>query len=107
MEKMFDFSAVAADGSPAPPCLLDIREFGPFARLIMIITIMRGIIEFGEGALMGGYVVSRWILSGRGADRMQYDAASPKFYLPIIDIFHKALGRVSPFLPCQVIGVVS
>ncbi|KAF9520624.1 hypothetical protein BS47DRAFT_647802 [Hydnum rufescens UP504] len=95
MDKLFDFSVTAADGSPAPPCFLDVYELGPFARLVMIVTLTRGIVEFGEGKQMGGYLVSRWILGERGAgdDRLQYDATSPAFSLQIIDILHKALGR--------------
>jgi hypothetical protein len=99
MDKLFDFSVTSADGSPAPPCFLDVYELGPFARLVMIVTLTRGIIEFGEGKQMGGYLVSRWILGERGAGdaRLQYDATSPAFSLQIIDILHKALGRVSFF----------
>jgi hypothetical protein len=39
------------------------RELGPYARHILILTLMRGIIDYGVGKPQGGYITKRWILS--------------------------------------------
>jgi len=35
---------------------------GPYARLILILTILRGLVAYGQGKPKGGYVTRRWIL---------------------------------------------
>ena len=35
---------------------------GPYARLVIILTILRGIVAFGQGQPRGGYVTSRWVV---------------------------------------------
>jgi hypothetical protein len=40
---------------------------GPYGRHVLILTVLRGLIEYGQGKPRGGYVTRRWILS-RPAD---------------------------------------
>ena len=65
LEKLFDFETEQVNQKTVSPSLIDVVELGPFARLIMIITVVKGMIEYGEGKPRGGYVVRRWILGGK------------------------------------------
>jgi hypothetical protein len=38
------------------------REIGPYARHILVLTVLRGIIDYGVGKPKGGYITKRWIL---------------------------------------------
>lgn len=42
--------------------LLHKREIGPYARHILVLTVLRGIIDYGGGKPRGGYITKRWIL---------------------------------------------
>lgn len=89
LEKMFDFSGtdLSLDGSTSS--ILDVLELGPFARLSVVVTILRGLIEFGEGKPNGGYVVQRWI---RTSSMFDPSAEDPNHL--ILSIFEKGLARV-------------
>lgn len=38
------------------------RKIGPYSRHIMVLTVLRGIIEYGQGKPRGGYITKRWVL---------------------------------------------
>ncbi|KAF8319372.1 hypothetical protein DL93DRAFT_182816 [Clavulina sp. PMI_390] len=121
MQKLFDFSAEpeninkspgaspssAGVGSPAldsagdattvTPSVLDIVSLGPFARLVIVITILRGLIEYGEGNIRGGYVVQRWITGGQNG-HFAYTGTDPElFHQSVMRAFSRALIRVRLF----------
>jgi hypothetical protein len=41
---------------------LEAVEVGPFARLVIVLTLLRGVIEFGEGKKDGGLLVQEWMI---------------------------------------------
>jgi len=43
-------------------CLGTRLHLGPFARMAMIMTLLRGLLEFGEGKRKGGMVTQLWVL---------------------------------------------
>lgn len=38
------------------------RRLGPYARHVMVLTVLRGIVEYGQGKPRGGYITKRWVL---------------------------------------------
>lgn len=110
MQKIFDFSAelenlnggfgiahssnVIDSSAEVTPSVLDVLTIGPFARLMMIITMLRGLIEYGEGNHGGGYVVQRWITGGQNG-HLAYNGDDPElFHHSVMNAFNKALVRV-------------
>ena len=96
MERLFD---IPVDETPIsnPESLLDVMELGLFARLVTIVSVMRAIIEYGEGRMRGGYAVRRWILNNPGkgiGQRLAYDGFSIEFHAHIVAIFNRVLMRV-------------
>ena len=110
MQKMFDFSAepenlnggfgiaqgTGTDDSSqnVTPSVLDILTIGPFARLMMIITMLRGLLEYGEGKYGGGYVVQRWITGGQNGHFAYSGDDQERFHQCVMNAFNKALVRV-------------
>ncbi|KAF8319452.1 hypothetical protein DL93DRAFT_2075163 [Clavulina sp. PMI_390] len=39
------------------------RRTGPYARMILVLTLLRGIIDYGSGKPRGGYITKRWVTS--------------------------------------------
>jgi len=97
LEKLFEFETEQVNQRAVPPSLIDVVELGPFARLIMIITVVKGIIEYGEGRPRGGYLVQRWILGGKdiwwGTSGYGYDPKSEASHERILTVLDMALER--------------
>ena len=100
LEKLFDFETEQVNQKTVSPSLIDVVELGPFARLIMIITVVKGMIEYGEGKPRGGYVVRRWILGGKdgwwGTPGHGYDPKSEASHKRVLTVLGMALKRVCP-----------
>jgi len=80
-------------GAYVTPSVLDSLAIGPFARLIIIITILRGLLDYGEGAHRGGYAVQRWITGGQNG-HFAYHGDDPELlHQSIMNAFNKALIR--------------
>lgn len=98
LEKLFDFETEQVNQKVVSPSLIDVVELGPFARLVMVITLVKGIIEYGEGKPKGGYVVQRWILGGKDAwwatTGYGYDPKSEASHERLLTILDMALERV-------------
>lgn len=112
MQKLFDFSAEPENildsntqshsnnnaDQFVTPSLLDVLTLGPFARLVIVVTILRGLIEYGEGRHRGGYAVQRWITGGQNG-HLAYTGDDPElFHEYVMKAFTKALVRVSLLL---------
>lgn len=111
MQKIFDFSAEPENlnggfgmaerinpddgGQSVTPSVLDILTLGPFARQMIIITILRGLIEYGSGVHGGGYVVQRWITGGQNGHLAYNGDDQELLHQSIMSAFNKALVRVS------------
>ncbi|KAF8344289.1 uncharacterized protein EI90DRAFT_3029088 [Cantharellus anzutake] len=63
------YAISASDGSPEQWNIFR-KKIGPYARHILILTILRGIVAYGRGEPGGGYVTKRWVLAGRNGDRV-------------------------------------
>jgi hypothetical protein len=61
MRSVFGFDNAAADGRP--DAIMEVR-IGPFARMVVVMTILRGLIEFGQGKSKGGFVTQCWVTNG-------------------------------------------
>ncbi|KAG8745315.1 hypothetical protein FRC10_008332 [Ceratobasidium sp. 414] len=61
MQSVFGFSNPAMDGRP--DAITGVR-LGPFARAVIVMTILRGLIEFGQGKPKGGFVTQYWVTNG-------------------------------------------
>lgn len=61
MRSVFGFDNAAAEGRP--DAIMGIK-LGPFARTVIVMTILRGLIEFGQGKPKGGFVTQYWIMRG-------------------------------------------
>ncbi|KDQ17881.1 hypothetical protein BOTBODRAFT_542806 [Botryobasidium botryosum FD-172 SS1] len=71
-----------------PMCLLSILEVGPFARLVVILTLLRGIIQFGEGKSKGGFVTQQWIIGPGG-----YNGPKEKFEEYVLASYSEGFNR--------------
>jgi hypothetical protein len=45
---------------------------GPYARYILCLTMLRGLVEYGQGKPKGGYITRRWILPRSADPRLQF-----------------------------------
>lgn len=75
---------------------------GPFGRLCVILTLLRGLIEFGEGKRKGGQVTSIWALGNAGVERKQTSGPGvDRVALEAITVaaYKRAFDRVSTRLP--------
>ena len=73
--------------------LLYKREIGPYARHILILTLLRGIIDYGMGRPRGGYITKRWILPQiGGSDSLPMDVLG--LHSAIISIYTAMLNNV-------------
>ncbi|KAG8729562.1 hypothetical protein FRC12_020886 [Ceratobasidium sp. 428] len=61
MQSVFGFNNPATDG--LPDAVTGVR-LGPFARTVIVMTLLRGLIDFGQGKPKGGYVTHCWVTSG-------------------------------------------
>ncbi|KAG8712080.1 hypothetical protein FRC08_015059 [Ceratobasidium sp. 394] len=61
MQSVFGLNNPATDGRP--DAITGVR-LGPFARTVIVITILRGLIEFGQGKPKGGFVTQYWVTNG-------------------------------------------
>ncbi|KAG9123203.1 hypothetical protein FRC07_000113 [Ceratobasidium sp. 392] len=61
MQSVFGFNSSSIDGRP--DAITGIR-LGPFARTVIVMTILRGLIDFGQGKPKGGFVTQCWVTSG-------------------------------------------
>jgi hypothetical protein len=108
MQKIFDFSAepenlnggfgianIHNGSQNVTPSVLDILTIGPFARQMIIITILRGLIEYGDGKHGGGYVVQRWITGGQNGHFAYNGDDQELLHQSVMNAFNKALVRVS------------
>lgn len=81
----------------ASDCLGTRIPMGPFSRLCVVLTLLRGLVEFGEGKRKGGQVTQIWAvwpeplerpappLSGAGADRAALEANTLATYKRAFD----------------------
>ncbi|KAF8344216.1 uncharacterized protein EI90DRAFT_3028766 [Cantharellus anzutake] len=95
MGKLFDFETEEVDAKSVPLSLLDVVDLGPFARLIALITVARGLIEYGEGKSRGGYVIQRWVVQGGDAwwSANVFNPDTEETHGRILTIFALALER--------------
>jgi hypothetical protein len=49
------------------------RQLGPFCRHVLILTVLRGIVGWGQGEPKGGYVTRRWVLANKEGPRPPTD----------------------------------
>jgi hypothetical protein len=101
MQKLFDqrptFSLTS--GAQEAPSPLEILPIGPFARLVIVITLLRGLVDYAEGKDRGGYVVRRWIMGVRGNHPNDVlSSESNLFHDEVMAAFGMALTRVR--VPC-------
>jgi hypothetical protein len=61
MRSIFGYDNAVEEGRP--DAIIDIK-LGPFARTILVMTLLRGLIEFGQGKPKGGVVTYTWITNG-------------------------------------------
>ncbi|KZT52696.1 hypothetical protein CALCODRAFT_511889 [Calocera cornea HHB12733] len=61
-------------------------EMGPFARIVVILTLVRGLMTFGEGEKAGGPVTKRWALGGMASGRWWNEGE-------VLDAYQAALQR--------------
>lgn len=61
MRSVFGFDTAAAEGRP--DAIMGIK-LGPFARTVIVMTILRGLIDFGQGKPKGGFVTQFWVMRG-------------------------------------------
>ncbi|CAE6425603.1 unnamed protein product [Rhizoctonia solani] len=61
MRSVFGFDNAAEEGRPDAIVAL---RLGPFARTVIVMTLLRGLIEFGQGKPRGGVVTHNWIING-------------------------------------------
>jgi hypothetical protein len=90
LSKLFnpDASAFWAEGESSDT-ILDTIELGPFARLVIVVTLLRGVIEFGQGQPKGGYVVQTWAPGAAG-----FQGSNEAFDQYVISLFTMAFDRV-------------
>ncbi|CAE6481752.1 unnamed protein product [Rhizoctonia solani] len=61
MRSVFGCDNAAEQGRPDAIVAL---RLGPFARTVIVMTLLRGLIEFGQGKPKGGIVTNNWIING-------------------------------------------
>ncbi|CUA75033.1 Transcriptional regulator ADR1 [Candida albicans SC5314] [Rhizoctonia solani] len=61
MRSVFGCDNAAEEGRPDAIVAL---RLGPFARTVIIMTLLRGLIEFGQGKPKGGVVTHNWVING-------------------------------------------
>ncbi|CEL51939.1 hypothetical protein RSOLAG1IB_00476 [Rhizoctonia solani AG-1 IB] len=61
MRSVFGCDNAAEEGRPDAIVAL---RLGPFARTVIMMTLLRGLIEFGQGKPKGGVVTQNWIING-------------------------------------------
>ncbi|CAE6430961.1 unnamed protein product [Rhizoctonia solani] len=61
MRSVFGYDNAAEEGRPDAIVAL---RLGPFARTVIVMTLLRGLIEFGQGKPRGGVVTHNWITNG-------------------------------------------
>lgn len=70
LEKLLQ-NAFYLGSDPPPPmhsCLGTRMHFGPFARNVFLFTLLRGVMDFGEGKRKGGPVTQLWAVSPEALD---------------------------------------
>ncbi|KAJ1309913.1 hypothetical protein OPQ81_006672 [Rhizoctonia solani] len=67
MRSVFGYDNAAEEGRPDAIVAL---RLGPFARTVIVMTLLRGLIEFGQGKPRGGVVTHNWITNGLLAGRV-------------------------------------
>lgn len=72
-------------------CLGTRLVIGPFARLITVLTLLRGLIEFGEGKRKGGPVTQVWAVR---PDALEKDP-NQTLEVNILSSYKRAFDRVS------------
>ncbi|KAG8729577.1 hypothetical protein FRC12_020880 [Ceratobasidium sp. 428] len=88
MQSVFGFSNPATDGRP--DAVTGVR-LGPFARTVIVMTLLRGLIDFGQGKPKGGYVTHCWVASGLMAlhgGSVDHDT--------VVSTYMRALAKVRP-----------
>lgn len=97
----------------SPDCFATRIFAGPFARLCLVLTLLRGLIEFGEGRRMGGQVSQIWAIpnagvggeraqtTGPGADRVALETITLAAYKRGFDRVSFVLHFPSPHKPIR------
>jgi hypothetical protein len=84
LKQLFDDVESKYDG----PNMIEILPLGPFARMAMMISLVRGLLAFGRGETKGGLVTRYWVLPAM--------ATTPTCYKKsILAAYHRAMERVS------------
>lgn len=61
MQAVFGFNNPVTDGRPDAVTAV---RLGPFARTVIVMTLLRGLIDFGQGKPKGGFVTQCWVTNG-------------------------------------------
>lgn len=88
MQSVFGYDNAAMEGRPDPITGL---KLGPFARTIIVMTLLRGLIEFGQGKPKGGVVTQTWITNGLLALK-----GIPVSQNWVVATYMRALAKVRP-----------
>lgn len=108
MQQLFDFPPPAprsTSGSPDSPMetepvsMLELISIGPFARLVIVVTLLRGLVEYGEGKDRGGFAVQRWFTNVNRNNPLLVNSSDHEgFHEQVVSAFERALTRVR-YLP--------
>lgn len=71
------------------------RQCGPYARNILILTILRGLVSYGQGQPRGGYVTRRWVLTTKNGQSGCTSSDRLEMHRYIIATYSRLLDNVS------------